>query len=204
MDILKTSDKEVLEVAYKLCVGYKMKRIMRYRTKRDATVHNESDAEHVFALIYLAHYFLGVEPTGLPLSAEKIYSLLMFHDFGEIKYGDVVTYDKTTDDKERELGAAKEVFDSLPEEISTKGYAYWQEYEGQASPEARFCFALDKIEPLFELLDPVNERSMKDLKITYEKNLSNKLKPTEEFPAMRRFVDVISKDMKNRSIFWEG
>ena len=202
-EISKLSDQEVLAVAHQLREGYKLKRVLRYNTKRDFSVHNESDAEHVFALIYLAHYFLQVEPLGSSLHAEKVYSILMFHDFGEIKYGDIVSYRKTENDKEREQEAATEVFSSLPEELSTLGYNYWQEYEDQTSAEARFAFALDKIEPLFELLDPVNERSMKDLHITYDLNLSNKLKPTEEFPVMRRFVEVISKDMKDRGVFWE-
>jgi hypothetical protein len=71
-------------------------------------------------------------------------------------------------------------------------------------PKARFADALDKIEPLFELFDTANERSVKRLQITYEQNLSNKLNRTEEFPVMRRFVEVISNDMKARDIFWKG
>jgi putative hydrolase of HD superfamily len=202
-DISTYTDEEILKVAHQLREGYKMKRVLRYNTKRDFSVHNESDAEHVFALIYLAHYFIEAEPLGPSLNREKLLSMLLFHDFGEIKYGDVVTYHKTSDDKDREIEAAKEVFESLPKEIGASGYKLWAEYEEQKSPEARFAYALDKIEPLFELLDSINERSMKDLKITYEINLSNKLKPTEEFTAMRRFVEVISKDMQDRGVFWK-
>lgn len=201
-DILTCTDDEVLRAAHQLREGYKMKRVMRYNTARDFEVHNESDAEHIFALIYLAHYFLEVEPLGRSLNREKLFSMLLYHDFGEVKYGDVVTYNKTSGDRELEAEAAKEVFDSLPKEIGPAGYKLWEEYEEQKSPEAQFAYALDKIEPLFELLDPVNERSIKDLRITYETNLSNKLKPTENFPVMRRFVDVISNDMVKRNVFW--
>jgi 5'-deoxynucleotidase YfbR-like HD superfamily hydrolase len=180
-----------------------MKRVLRYNTKRDFTAHSESNAEHVFALIYLAHYFLEVEPIGASLNKEKLYSMLLFHDFGEIKHGDVNTYDKTEADEEREKVAAIEVFASLPLELQEIGYAYWQEYEAQSSPEARFAKALDRSEPLFELLDKVNERTLTTLKITYDMNVGNKFPIVKDYPVLERFVKVISRDMLNRGVFWE-
>ena len=202
--MVEFSDEEVLATTRKLRVGYELKRTLRYRTKRDFEIHSESDAEHIFALIYLAYYFLKTEPSGTSLNVEKINNLILFHEFGEIKHGDVVTYDKTNEDKKREARAAKEIFESLPEPLDKEGYEFWLEYEAQQTPEARFCFALDKIEPLFELFDPVNQESMKNLQVTYEMNLSNKLRPTEEFPVMRRFVEVLSKDMLDRGVFWSA
>lgn len=180
-----------------------MKRVIRYHAKRDMSFHNESVAEHVFALIFLAHYFLHVEPKAADLNYEKVYSTLLFHDFGEIKYGDVSTYSKTKEHEEREREAAKEIFAALPEPLNTLGRECWNEYEAHESPEAKFCTVLDKIEPLFELLDPINERSIKDLKITFDMHVGNKYKAAKEYPVMMRFVEAISNDMKSRGIFWE-
>jgi len=118
----------------------------------------------VFGFIFLAHYFLQHEAIGKTLNAEKVYDIILFHDFGEIKHGDAVTYYKTKEHEEREKEAAKEIFASLPPSLQEMGYRHWQDYEEHTSPEAKFCYALDKVEPLFELLDPVNERSMKRLK----------------------------------------
>jgi putative hydrolases of HD superfamily len=181
-----------------------MKRITRWAAKREYATHTESDAEHIFSLIYMAHYFLLHEPLAPTLNREKIFSIFTFHELGEIKHGDIVTWKKTEEDRIKEREAAKEVFESLPKEFGAMGYTYWKEYEEKKSPEARFADALDKIEPLFELFDTANERSVKRLQITYEQNLSNKLNRTEEFPVMRRFVEVISNDMKARDIFWKG
>jgi 5'-deoxynucleotidase YfbR-like HD superfamily hydrolase len=202
-DIFTCTDEEVLAETKKLREGYKMKRIIRYRSPRDVSFHNESNAEHTFALIYLAQYFSRMEPSASSLDKEKLYSILLFHDFGEIKHGDIVSYDKTKEHEERERIAAKEVFASLPEALQTVGYDYWHEYEYKTSPEAKFAYALDKIEPMFELLDSVNEHSMHRLKVTMEKHLSNKLPPTENYPVMRRFLDVITRDMEARDIFWK-
>ena len=203
VDILKATDKEVLEIAHQLCEGYKMKRVLRYNTKRDTTVHSESDAEHVFALIYLAHYFTEAEPNAKLLDKEKLFSIFTFHDFGEIKHGDIIAYEKTDAHRERESEAAKEVFASLPEPINKIGYEFWRQYEEKSSPEGSFAYALDKVEPLFELLNPVNEQSLKGLKTTYDMNITHKLNVTEPYPVMRRFVEVISNDMKARGVFWE-
>lgn len=202
-DILTASHEEVLAEAHKLREGYKMKRIIRYNSPRDVSFHNESNAEHTFALIYLAQYFSRVEPSAMDLDKEKLCSILLFHDFGEIKHGDVVSYEKTKEHEERERLAAKEVFAALPEVLQNVGYEHWHDYEYKTSPEAKFAYTLDKLEPMFELLDATNEQSMRRLKITMEMHLSNKLPPTEKYPVMRRFLEVITADMDARDIFWK-
>src|SRR5581483_5621299 len=116
-DPLTFSDEDLLAEAHKLRVGFGMKSTIRYATKREVGVHAESVAEHVFALIYLAHYFLEFEPLAKGLDRLKVYDTLLFHDFGEIKYGDAVTYHKTKEHVEREKEAAKEIFASLPEPL---------------------------------------------------------------------------------------
>src|SRR6185312_13179015 len=97
-DLLKLSDEEILKEAKQLAVGYAQKRVIRYGTKRQDELHAESDAEHVFGLIYLAQYFLMHEPSAKSLDKQKVMEILLFHDFPEIKHGDVVTYAKTAND----------------------------------------------------------------------------------------------------------
>jgi putative hydrolases of HD superfamily len=202
-NILQLTDKEILEEVQQLLVGYKQKSVIRYAGKRDTNIHAESDAEHVFGLIYLAQYFLHHEPIGPSLDAYKVCQILLFHDFPEIKYVDVVTYAKTAFDVEREEGAALEVFTSLPPSLRSLSKVRWQEYESRETPEGKFCYALDKIEPLFELMDPVAARSIKDLKITYEMHTEHKFKAAKDYPVMMRLTEVISKDMLSRDIFWK-
>jgi len=202
-DLLKKSDQEILEIAHQLREAYKLKRTLRYDTARDFSVHSESVAEHVFALILLARFFLKVEPACASLDPEKVYRILFFHDFPEIKYGDAVTYHKTKEHEEREKEAAKEIFASLPMPLAQEGLQSWQEYEEHTSPEARFAYALDKTEPLFEIFDPVNERSMKRLKVTFDMHVSNKYPVAKDYPVLMRFIKVLSEDMNRRGVFWE-
>lgn len=196
------TDEEILAEAKQLRMGYQLKRTMRYDTVRDHREHNESVAEHIFALLYLAEYFLRNEELTEPLDTLKVHRLLLFHDFEEIKDGDVVSYYKKPDHAERSRKAAEEIFGSLPLSLREPGFSAWREYDEHKTPEARFCYALDKIEPLFELFDEVNERSMKRLKVTYEMHISNKFHVVEEYPLMKRFTEVVSADMRARGVFW--
>jgi putative hydrolase of HD superfamily len=158
----------------------------------------------VFALIFLSQYFLPIEDSRGLLSREKVYAMILFHDFAEITHGDVPYHQKTKETETRERAAAEGVFSSLPESMQKSSYDIWFEYEEKKSPEAQFVNALDKIEPLFELLDPINEKSFKRLKFTHQDNITRKLIATEKFPIMRRFVEVIDADMLKRKIFWKG
>jgi 5'-deoxynucleotidase YfbR-like HD superfamily hydrolase len=201
-DLLKKSDEEILEIAKRLRVAYGLKRTIRYSATRDMSYHHESVAEHVFALFFLAEYFLRVEPSARSLNKEKVYDILLFHDFGEIKHGDVSTYSKTEADEEREREAAKEIFAALPEPLNILGHASWEEYEVHKTPEARFAVALDKFEPIFEVFDPINERSIKNLKVTFDMHVGNKYKAAKDFPVMMRFLKVMSEDLRARGVFW--
>lgn len=202
-EILSASDEAILEIAQQLRIAYKLKTTIRYGDSRDPFVHSESVAEHVYALLFLAQYFLPIEDPWQKLSKERVYEILLFHDFGEIVNGDIPYHMKTAAHEKQEMQDAQTAFSQLPLPVSEAGRARWQEYEDNKSPEARFVFALDKIEPIFELLDSVSAESLKRVKFTYQHHIEKKIRATEEFPAMRKFVEVLSKDMQRRKVFWE-
>jgi 5'-deoxynucleotidase YfbR-like HD superfamily hydrolase len=103
----------------------------------------------------------------------------------------------------KEAKDAEFVFKSLPKIVGEAAASRWKEYEDRITLEGRFAYALDKIEPAFELLDPITEKSLKRTKFTYEAHLGKKQEATEGFPVMRRFVDVLATRMKERGVFWE-
>jgi putative hydrolase of HD superfamily len=201
--VLKLSDEEIIEIAQQLREAYKLKRIIRYGSSRDLLIHSESVAEHVYALLFLAQYFLPLEDPENKLDRQRVYEILLFHDFGEIANGDIPYHIKTSADEKRESEDAEMVFNSLPQTINLVGRERWQEYENRKTPEALFVNALDKIEPNFELFDSVSEKSLKRMKFTYEHHIGKKKRATEGFPVMWKFVEVLSRDMKNRGVFWE-
>jgi len=200
--ITDQSDEQIMEIVRQLQVAYKLKRTLRYGTQRNFEVHSESVAEHVFSLFFLSQYFLPLEDPRHALDVEKLYRIFLFHDFGEITHGDVPYHIKTKKHEEREREAAKVLFKSLPSSLQEVSYENWQDYEEQRSPEAHFASALDKIEPMFELFDPINELSMKRLKFSYQAHIGKKIQYTEEFPIMRKFVEVMTRDMLERGVFW--
>src|ERR1700737_2108107 len=108
--ILELSDEKVMEIVRQLRVGYGLKRTLRYNTKRDFSVHNESVGEHVFALHYLARYFIRVEVLPRGLDMEKVGAIIPFHDFGEIPGGDKPYIFKTKEDERQEKLDAIEIF----------------------------------------------------------------------------------------------
>ena len=196
-------DERIMEEFLALRVGYGLKRTLRYDTKRDFSEHSESVAEHLFALNYLALYFGPLEDPKGELDMSKVSRIITFHDFGEITHGDVPYHVKTEAHEKQEHEDARVLFDSLPASLKKVARDSWQEYIDQESKESQFVYALDKVEPLFELFDPVNERSLKRSKFSYKAHFHKKYLATEEFPFMRRFVDVVSKDMLDRKVFWE-
>jgi 5'-deoxynucleotidase YfbR-like HD superfamily hydrolase len=200
--VLALPDAGILEIARQLRVAYQIKRTLRFYTTRDQTVHNESVGEHVFALHFLLEYFVRVEKLPRMLDMERVRRMITFHDFGEIPRGDKPYHFKTKEDEDQEREDAKTVFAMLPPEIRSIALESWEAYETRRGLEGRFVNALDKIEPMFELFDPVNEHSFKRLRQTYEQHVGKKLKATEEFPVMRRFVEVVSSDMLARGVFW--
>lgn len=201
--LTKASDEEVLEVVRNIRIGYRLKHTLRYNTHRDHERHSESVAEHVFALCLLAEFFLPLEDPGGLLDTRKIYQMLVFHDFGEIVEGDIPYHLKKKEDEVRERVSAQLVFESLPGHLSGVAHDAWKAYEERTTSEGAFVYALDKVEPAFELFDPVSERSMKRLQFSWDDHIHRKRRATEKFPVMRRFVEAISTDMLQRSVFWE-
>ncbi len=193
-----------MAIIRQLQVAYKLKRTLRYNTKRDFTAHSESVAEHVFSLFFLAQYFLPLEDPNRLLDVERLYQVMLFHDFGEITHGDTPYHLKTKEHEEQERKDALAIFASFPQPLAQIAHDSWSSYEARQGPEARFAYALDKVEPLFELLDPVNEKTLKRTRFSYQDSVGKKMRATEEFPIMRKFVEVAHRDMLNRSVFWAG
>lgn len=197
------SDDFVMKEFRALIIGYRLKQTLRYNTKRDFSVHSESVAEHLFALHYLVSYFLPLEDPHSKLSVEKIHNTITFHDFGEILHGDIPYVLKTKQHEKQERKDAKILFASLPSSLQKVAKESWEAYEKQKTPEAKFVYALDKIEPIFELFNPINETSIMRLKQSYESHYTKKFLATKNFPTIRRFLDVVSQDMLARKIFWD-
>jgi len=190
----------VLDEMRKIQELFKMKKVIRYHHVRAEDIDTESVAEHVYGMMVLADYFM-------PLEAKedwdyiKIQQMALYHDIDEILTGDRIGYLKTDADRAKEYDAQNEVLKMLPELSRILASAALEEYEHQTTIESRFIKAIDKIEPLFHLINENGKEICKQNEVTYSQSRSIKDKYVEEFPYIKRFNDVLGQHMLENGYF---
>ena len=108
----------------------------------------ENSAEHSW---HLAMAALTLAPLAAePIDVERAVKILLVHDIVEIDAGDAFIYDdaKRAEAEAAEQAAADRIFGMLPEPEATEFRALWDEYEDQSTPEGRFAYSCDRLQPL--------------------------------------------------------
>lgn len=108
----------------------------------------ENSAEHSWHLAMMA--LVLAEHANESVNLLHSLKLVLVHDIVEIDAGDTYAYDADghAGKDERERRAAKRLFGLLPADQAKEMNELWEEYEEQASPEAQFALALDRLMPL--------------------------------------------------------
>jgi 5'-deoxynucleotidase YfbR-like HD superfamily hydrolase len=110
----------------------------------------ENSAEHSWHLMLAA--MILREYTPVPIDLLRALEIVAVHDLVEIDAGDTFAYDpagQATKDA-RERAAADRIFGLLPQDQREYFHELWEEFEAQATPEARFANALDRFQPLLQ------------------------------------------------------
>ncbi len=103
----------------------------------------ESVAEHSLGVAFLA--LLVADGLRKDLDREKMVTMAMLHDFGEIYAGDLVPGAASAEVKHaKEKESVERVFGGLPG--AERYLALWEEFEAQETEEARVVKALDRLE----------------------------------------------------------
>jgi putative hydrolase of HD superfamily len=127
----------------------------------------ENSAEHSWQLAVLA-MALSRYAEG-PIRVERVVSMLLLHDIGEIDTGDTIAY--ATEGMEQrkiaEQDAVKRICAILPGELSDEFESLWQEFEAAETPEAKFAHAMDRSIPIILNLAN-NGQSWRENGIRYE------------------------------------
>lgn len=111
----------------------------------------ENDVEHSYMLVMLADYIISLE--NLTLDRDKVRRYALVHDLVEVYAGD--TYIYSTDQKlhdtkhEREADALKKLMTEFPEH--TEVWRDIQSFEKKEDEEAKFVYALDKVQPVIQI-----------------------------------------------------
>lgn len=131
----------------------KLKTILR-ASPLAAADRRENDAEHSWHLALMV--MLLAEYANEPIDVGHAMRLVVIHDLVEIYAGDSPVFDPVAvvGQQEREEAAADRLFTLLPGDQATWIRALWDEFEAGQTPEARFCKAMDRLEPM--LLNWVN------------------------------------------------
>lgn len=105
----------------------------------------ENSAEHSWQVMLLAMTL--IEHAEEKIDLLKVLRMLAIHDLGEIQSGDVFHFHKSKESEQKEREAAKNFFAVLPEDQAREFFGLWEEFEAQATPEARFAAGLDRVWP---------------------------------------------------------
>ena len=198
--ILEDEDFVMSEVR-KLRYLYGLKREIRYALKRKEEVYTESVAEHVYGMLILTNYFLPLESRKNTVDEAMIYQMITWHDTDEIETGDILGQLKTDEDRKREEEATRVVLTKIPASLRLAAEEIINEYNAKKTFEARFTRAIDKIEPLFEVMDENYKEIFRRNKTTRKQSDSIKQPYVQDFPCIKRFTDVISEYLDKHGFF---
>ena len=129
----------------------KLKSVTRFNRTLDGRFENS--AEHSWqseiASIVLQDYYPE------KLNMEKVISMLLIHDLGEIYAGDTWVFDdkKKVHSHDRELESIEKTMSILPEEKYLNMKKSWLEFEKGQSAEARYARVIDALVPLINHLE---------------------------------------------------
>ncbi len=131
----------------------KLKSVQR-QTYLIHTHRQENDAEHSWHLAIMC--MLLEEYSNAKIDKLRVMEMVLIHDIVEIDAGDTYAYDVKGNEtkRERELQAAKRLFQMLPEDQEVWFWQLFNEFEEGKTPEAKFANSLDKIQPI--LLNDAN------------------------------------------------
>ena len=139
-------DRRLHEQIEFLCAIDELKRVERQTTLLDGS-RRENSAEHSW---HLALYTMVLAEYGGDLDVGRVLRMVLVHDIVEIDAGDTYIYDEQgqATKEERERQAADRLFALLPDDQAGVLRAAWDEFEERETPEARFAYAIDRLQPL--------------------------------------------------------
>lgn len=108
----------------------------------------ENSAEHSWHVAMTAWALAPLADE--PLDLDRVIRILLVHDIVEIDAGDVFIYDTAGREAvvAAEEAAAERIFGLLPAGEGAEMRALWDEYERRSTPEGRFAYACDRLQPL--------------------------------------------------------
>ena len=177
----------------------KLKSVTRFNRTLDGRFENS--AEHswqgAIAAIVLQDYY----PEKLKM--EKVISMLLIHDLGEIYAGDTWVFDdeKKVHSHDRELESIEKTMSLLPEEKYLNMKNLWLEFEKGQSAEARYARVIDALLPLINHLE-VSELNYNPDNISADMVLDKKKFIKSESEELWKLTEDLIKESVKRGLYF--
>ena len=148
----------------------------------------ESISEHCHGCLILANLLYPYHPDKDNIDLNRVNLMLIWHEIGEKKIGDVPEIDRKRHGSkaEAEHAAWKELLSELPKEQAEFIYDLLMEFDAHETPESKFAYYIDKIEANKQMKHYVDAGRTWSLK------------------WIRRFRRVIRKDAETTKIIRDG
>ena len=177
----------------------KLKSVTRFNRTLDGRFENS--AEHswqgAIAAIVLQDYY----PEKLKM--EKVISMLLIHDLGEIYAGDTWVFDdeKKIHSHDRELESIEKTMSLLPEDKYLNMKNLWLEFEKGQSAEARYARVIDALVPLINHLE-VSELNYNPDNISADMVLEKKKFIKSESEELWKLTEDLIQESVERGLYF--
>lgn len=178
----------------------KLKGVTR-KTRPIGLERYENPAEHSWQIALLAASMAQYAEE--PVDVDRVVSMLLVHDVGEIDTGDTMFYaeEGLAERKTAERAAVRRIFGLLPEAQRERFLSLWDEFEENETPEARFAHAADRAMPV--ILNLNNDgQSWRENGITHERVVA-RVGPVVRrgCPALWEYLQARLADVQRRGWF---
>ena len=177
----------------------KLKSVTRFNRTLDGRFENS--AEHswqgAIAAIVLQDYY----PEKLKM--EKVISMLLIHDLGEIYAGDTWVFDdeKKIHSHDRELESIEKTMSLLPEDKYLNMKNLWLEFEKGQSAESRYARVIDALVPLINHLE-VSELNYNPDNISADMVLEKKKFIKSESEELWKLTEDLIQESVERGLYF--
>ncbi len=151
----------------------------------------ESTAEHSWRLALMA---LALEEELPGIDHHRLLGLLIIHDLGEAVSGDIPAPEQTGNKQAGERRDLQTLLAPLPEPVSARLLALWDEYSAAETPEARLAKGLDRLETV---LQHVQGRNPPDFDLGF--NLGYGRAHTDSHPLIAALRDPVDAETARRA-----
>ncbi|MEO1747821.1 MAG: HD domain-containing protein [Pseudomonadota bacterium] len=153
----------------------------------------ESTAEHSWRVCLFA---LTLSDLIEDINLERLLSLLIVHDLGEVYAGDVPATQQALDDGRdaRERADFEHLTSSLPEGVRDQFRALFDEYAAGETVEAKLAKGFDKLETILQHTQGQNPSDF-----DYDFNLTYGARWTEKLPLLRALRAIVDEATVRRA-----